>query len=375
MAIEPFLTPRAGPFQPSRMLAARLRRGFTVNALAEAMGLNRRNVHRHDVGQFAPNTDHLRAAARALCFPERFFLGGDIGEWSPDRASLRSSSRLSARQRDIALGSAALAIAFNSEIERLYALPEPVVPDLSDHRNPEQVPYSLRRRWNLDQGPIASVIQLLESKGVRVFSLPADAIAADTFSLWWRDRPIMLLNTAKHADELRLDLAHELGHLVLHRHGAPANPKAQLAASAFASAFLMPAAAMRQEARRPFGTDQLMSLAGKWGTPPAALAHRLHKLGFLSDWQHRMLRDQIAEQRILTEEQRDSAREKSHLLQSVFASLGARGVTKHKIASTVHIYPKDLDELTFGLALQPSDVSKVPTDPLRPRLTVVPSER
>ena len=239
MDIEPLFRPRAGSFQPSRMLAARLRRGFTVDGLAEAMGSHRSTNYRHDAGLFAPNSDHLRAAARALRFPERFFLGDDIGELAPDTASLRSSSQLSARQRDIALGSAAIAIAFKQRVERLYALPEPVVPDFSHHshhRNPEQAPYSLRRKWNLDQGPIDSVIQLLESKGVRVYSLPADAIAADTFSLWWRDRPIVLLNTAKHADELRLDLAHELGHLLLHRHGAPANPKAQQTASAFASA-------------------------------------------------------------------------------------------------------------------------------------------
>jgi|EndMetStandDraft_5_1072996.scaffolds.fasta_scaffold58208_3 hypothetical protein len=66
MGTNLFLSPRAGPFQPSRMLAARLRRGFTVKALAEAMGLDRRNVHRHDTGLFAPTAEHLRASARAL---------------------------------------------------------------------------------------------------------------------------------------------------------------------------------------------------------------------------------------------------------------------------------------------------------------------
>jgi len=64
MGTNLFLSPRAGPFQPSRMLAARLR--LTVKALAEAMGLDRRNVHRHDTGLFAPTAEHLRASARAL---------------------------------------------------------------------------------------------------------------------------------------------------------------------------------------------------------------------------------------------------------------------------------------------------------------------
>jgi hypothetical protein len=48
------------------MLAARPRRGLTVVGLAEAMGSHRSTNYRHDVGLFAPNTDHLRAAARAV---------------------------------------------------------------------------------------------------------------------------------------------------------------------------------------------------------------------------------------------------------------------------------------------------------------------
>jgi len=43
------------------------------------------------------------AAGRALRFPERFFLGEDIGELSAGLTSLRSISKLSARQRDMAL--------------------------------------------------------------------------------------------------------------------------------------------------------------------------------------------------------------------------------------------------------------------------------
>lgn len=103
MSIEPLLTRPAAPFQPSRMTAARLCRGFTVNAVADAMGAHRSTNFRHDTGLFAPNAEHLRAAARALRFPKRFFLGEDIGELSAGLTSLRSISKLSARQRDMAL--------------------------------------------------------------------------------------------------------------------------------------------------------------------------------------------------------------------------------------------------------------------------------
>ena len=54
------------------------------DALAEAMGAHRSTNFRHDTGLFAPNAEHLRAAARALRFPKRFFLGEDIGDLSAE---------------------------------------------------------------------------------------------------------------------------------------------------------------------------------------------------------------------------------------------------------------------------------------------------
>ena len=265
MGIEPLLRPGAGSFQPSRMLAARLRRGFSVDGLAEAMGSHRSTNYRHDARLFVPNKEHLRAAARALRFPERFFLGDDIGELALDRASLRASSQLSARQRDVALGSAAVAIAFNAEIERLYALPEPGFPDLTHCRSPEQAADYVRRKWDLDDRPIESMMPLLESKGVRIYSLPTDALDAGTFSLWHRKQPFVFLDATKSQIDRRLDLAHELGHLALHRREAPAAPKAQYAAIAFASAFLMPAAGIQADAPPSLGAAELSSLATKWG--------------------------------------------------------------------------------------------------------------
>jgi len=360
----------AGPFQPSRMLAARLRRGFTVNTLAEAMGVDRRTISRHDAGLFAPSAEHLRAAARALRFPERFFLGSDIGVLAPEAASFRWSSKRTARQRDMALGSAAVAGAFNGEIEQLYALPERDLPDLAHRSDPKQAAEFVRRKWNLDERPIESMMQLLESKGVRIFSLPADAASAGPFSLWHRNHPFILLDAANPQYERRFDLARELGHLLLHR---GAGPKAQQAAIAFGGAFLMPTDAMHADAPHPPALEKVIALAHKWGVPLAAIAHRLHKLGLLSEWQYRRIRDQITEHGAADEGTPAGARrETSSLLQQVFASLRGRGITKHKIAGSLHVYPTDVDVLTFGLAIIGLD-GAVSSEHLRPRLTLASS--
>ena len=51
---------------------------------------------------------------------------------------------------------------------------------------------------------------------------------------------IRISDTNKTAEHSRFDAAHELGHLVLHRHGPPRGIEAERQANAFASAFLMP---------------------------------------------------------------------------------------------------------------------------------------
>jgi len=62
----------------------------------------------------------------------------------------------------------------------------------------------------------------------------------------------------------------------------------------------------------------------------------------------------------------------------VFAFLRGRGVTKQRLANTVHIYPKDLDALTFGLAIHCLDAApdaEPSIERLRPRLALVGSQQ
>jgi Zn-dependent peptidase ImmA (M78 family) len=135
----------------------------------------------------------------------------------------------------------------------------------------------------------------------------------------------------------------------------------------------MPADAMHADAPHPPALEKVIVLAHKWGVPPATIAHRLHKLELLSEWLYRKIRDQITEHGADGERTPAGAhRETSSLLQQVFASLHGRGITKHKIAGSLPLYPTDLDDLTFGLASVGLD-GAVNSEHLRPRLTLVSS--
>jgi Zn-dependent peptidase ImmA (M78 family)/DNA-binding XRE family transcriptional regulator len=366
----------SGAFNPSRLTWARRRRGMTKTRLATAIKVELRSVTAYEAGEFAPESDRLSQIARVLRFPEPFFFGDDIDEPALDTASFRSLSKMTASQRDIALGSGAIALLLSHWIEARFKLPEPDLPDLGRDANPESAAEAVRRDWGSGELPIKNMVHLLEARGVRVYSLAIDAAEVDAFSLWRQDRPFVFLNTLKSAEHARFDAAHELGHLVLHRHASPNGQQAEQDANAFASALLMPAASVRAHAPRFATLDQLIRLKKIWGVSLAALTYRLHKLGLLSDWHYRKLYIEISKRGYRKEEPAGGPRETSQVLHKVFAALRAEGVTKRTVADVLQVHPKDIDELVFGLALTALDGSMpLPTrvGRLPPRLTIVTS--
>jgi Zn-dependent peptidase ImmA (M78 family) len=193
------------------------------------------------------------------------------------------------------------------------------------------------------------MIKLLETKGVRVFSLAENTKNVDAFSCWRNDEPYVFLNTFKSTERSRFDAAHELGHLVLHKHGgAKQGRSAEFEAHLFAASFLMPQADVL--AVIPFVTslDQIVRAKVRWGISVAALAYRLHKLNLLTDWQYRMFCIQI-NRRYGTDEPNSLPPERSSVWQMVLTELWKDGITKAHIAGKLCIPTDEMENLLFGL--------------------------
>lgn len=367
----------ASLFNPTRLTWARRRRGLSKTKLAGAIGVDVRSVTAYESGEFTPDQAPFDALVRVLAFPPAFFYGDNLDEPAIDTASFRSMSKMLARQRDTALGNGAIAMLLNAWIESRFDLPAPDVPDLGRDGDPEAAAAAVRRAWGLGELPVKNMVHLIEAKGVRVFSLAIDAAEVDAFSLWRVDRPFVFLNTMKSAERGRFDATHELGHLVLHRHAAPSGQQAELDANAFASAFLMPPASVRAHAPRFATLEQLIRLKKLWGVSVAALAYRLHKLDLLSEWHYRKLYIEIGERGYRKQEPNGGQREVSQVLQKVFTTLRAKGITRDDIADAIAVHPKDINELVFGLALTALDGSprRAGGSGGRPTLTVVSTKK
>ena len=297
-----------------------------------------------------PEPETVELIAKSLGFPREFFFGGDIDDLSKDAASFRSLTSMTAREREAALASGSLAYLLADYVSAKFNLPEPKLIDLSHERDPAAAARTVRQAWALGEQPISSMIKLLESKGVRVFSLAENTKNVDAFSCWRNDIPYVFLNTFKSAERSRLDAAHELAHLTLHKHGGPRQGRdAEIEANNFASSFLMPKADVRS--RLPFvgRLDDLVAAKKRWGVSTAALAYRLHKLGILSDWQYRMFCIQINQRGYRSEEPNGLPREESVLWKKVFTELWSDRISKNQVAADLHLPPDELENLVFGL--------------------------
>lgn len=335
-------------FTPSRLSLARKRRRLTKKGLAEALGVTPHTILRYESGDICPPDDVVVELSRILEFPSDFFSEEDI-EGPPEKAvSFRSLSSMSAKERDAALAAGAFAFMFSDWVDARFDLPEPDLLDLAGE-GPETAARSLRQKWGLGERPIKNMIHLLEAKGARVFSLAENTRNVDAFSSWREDRPFVFLNMRKTAERSRFDAAHELGHLVLHRHGGPRGREAEEQANRFAGEFLMPSADVRAVIPRILKLNQIIQAKRRWGVSVQALTYHLHRLGITTDWQNRTFCIQLTERGYREAEPNGLRREQSVVWQKVLTALWKEKVTKTDISTGLNLPEAEIENLLFGV--------------------------
>ena len=341
------------PFNPSRLTLARKRRGLTKVALGSRAGLTARSLSEFESGRQDPSVETLNRIASALRFPVAFFGGSDLEQLDPGGVSFRSQKSMSAAQRDAALSAGTLASELSRWIAETFNLPVADLPDLRDF-DAENAANVLRNEWGIGERPIGNMVHLLESKGVRVFSLAERGKEIDAYSLWCDGVPFVLLNTLKTPERGRLDAAHELGHLVLHRHGGMRGRgrDVEKEAQKFGAALLMPERSVRSAVPRLIAPSMatIIQLKQNWKVSAAALAHRLYSLGLLSEWSYRGVNVELSRRGRTVEPQGLKDRETSQVFEKVFRSLRESGVSRSDVARQLDLHVSDIDALIYGLS-------------------------
>jgi Zn-dependent peptidase ImmA (M78 family)/transcriptional regulator with XRE-family HTH domain len=301
---------RTTGFVPQRLVEARLVRQMSRAELARDLGLTGQAIGYYETGDRRPDMSVLLRMAEILAQPVSFFLRA-----SPSFDGVRGTRFF----RSVGTRSNKVNYALDVKTKWLWELvafvgqhiklPAVNLPDIPAPKKEagyspnevDDIASSVRKHWGLGEGPIANVIALFETHGVLVtrFELGSDEI--DAFSCWIRQRPYVLLGSDKKScARSRFDAAHELGHLLLHRHIAQEDLEnkevrdhIEHEANMFAGALLLPRNAMLRE----FYSARMKHLEGmkeRWRVSMQAIAHRAKQIGIIDEHQYILFRKQIS---------------------------------------------------------------------------------
>lgn len=277
---------------------ARQRLGFTQKEAAFRLGLLQPVLSRFENGLANPDSAELSKAALVYELPLDFFELRDpvYGPPVSVHAMLRGASDVTGREVD------AITAELNLRVMHLGKFLQSVdynvqadVPALDVERfgSPAKIAATVRAHWNIPSGPIRNLTEWVERAGIVVglSDFGGAVVSGVTFRVPGR-LPIILLNRNHPSDRMRYTLAHEIGHLILHRFPTEEMEKE---ANDFASALLMPEQEM---AAAFFGRRVTLKLLAalklEWKVSMQALLMRASSLGFVTSNQSRYLWQQIS---------------------------------------------------------------------------------
>ena len=303
---------RLAEFQPARLTQARDVKELTKAELAARAGLTRQAISsfEKEKGGTRPSLETLQKLANELDVEYTFFT-----------TPLRDSEKNSALDNAISFRSLASATKKHHLQAKVYLqwvaglgdffgemvdIQSPQLPDfriddftrLTDEEI-ETLADHTRREFGLGDGPISDLTLLLENKGVLCAYLPL-ANGVDGISAWINGRPITVINNKAYAARARFDLAHELGHLVLHRSVMEDERQdrdvlklVEDQANHFGSCFMAPERTFAPEVYS-ININSLIGVKERWGLSIQAILMRLYKVGVISDNQKTRAFQQIS---------------------------------------------------------------------------------
>ena len=282
------------PVNGERIKLARESRGLTQAALADAVGIDQTMIAHIERGTKQPGIELLGTLSYELEFSEQFFRLPNAARF--ERGSLLFRARAGVGKRILSRAHAQAALVFES-ILRLSHEVSLVPINLPTASDPIEAARIVRELMAAPAGPLDNLVRNIERLGVLILPLP-QLEGCDAFAVWGgdsREYPTIGAVIDKPVDRVRMNIAHEVGHLVLHKDCSSGTEEMERQAYRFAAELLMPTAEITSDFRsEKLNLFRLASLKQKWNVSMQALARRARDLEFTSDRQYRYLMRQIS---------------------------------------------------------------------------------
>lgn len=366
-------------FYGERLRYARMYRGLTLTELAKRTDISKQSISLYENNKNTPDYMKVALLASELHFPYDYFFQKDSYSTLTETTYFRSLASATKKNR-IAQSLKLEYVAKMYEILLEYiSFPELNLPNIDfvgyddvfecesedAVQEVEDIAQRLRIYWNLGNGPIGDLQYKLEKNGLIVTGFDTNEDKIDAFSqrtiVEGNDVYFIAISLGSRPEgRIRFDMAHELGHILLHpwSEDLEAITKEEFKsrerqANMFASAFLLPRESFGKDvASYPTDLQYYQFLKKKWKVSIQAMIYRTHQLGIISDNQYQYLMRQVSKNGWRLKEPGDV---QFGLSENIF-----QGAIDLLIEQNV-LSAKDILEIfrTKGITLYPSEIEEL----------------
>lgn len=278
-------------FNPEMLVVARESRGHSQTEFARLASIQQGTLSKIESGLMSPSDETIENFAELLDYPIEFFAQAQRvygfnssvyfhrkRQSLPDKVLRRLHAQMNITRMRVA--QLLRSIEMPCKFQRI---------DPEDYQgSADVIARIVKSTWLIPIGPLRNITRSIEDAGGIVVHFDFGTRQADAISEWVPGYPPIFLvnsNADTSGDRLRLTLAHEIGHAVMHKF---ANPKMEEEANAFAAEFLMPRKEIKPALYR-LNIAKLMDLKSEWKVSMAALIQRAYDLKTITEAQRRYM--------------------------------------------------------------------------------------
>lgn len=297
-------------FNGQRLKEALQFREKKMTELADETGISKQSLSLYANDGNVPPFDNVIKIARALDFPTDFFMSEDLCTASTGNTYFRSQASATKKSRNAQKIKLEYVSKMYEVIINYMNVPELNIPDTSAINVPEDIANVdsnqavneieklaklVREHWDLGNGPIDNLQYALQSNGIIVTGFRDVDTDIDAFSqqITIDGKVVYIIALAigsKPIERLRFDMAHELGHILMHTWGEDNEDISkdefnarEKQANMFASALLLPKETFSKSVSAyPTNIDYYLALKKKWKVSMQAMMYRARQLDIIS---------------------------------------------------------------------------------------------
>lgn len=276
-----------------RLRQARAMRGLSLRGLAgELKGAVSHNaLAKYEKGEMMPGSDVLGQLADVLGRSPDFFFRPFTLQLKGIK--FRKRMRLGTKEEETIREQAVEYFERYYEIEELVGEHRPFegklkVESIKTLEQAESAADHLRKKWKLGRDPLPNVVELLESKGIKVFGANTEDEAFDGFYADSDSGPVIVLTRTldKNLLRKRMTAVHELAHVILPMAGSLSEKEEEKLVARFAGAVMLPKEtfiAQFGEIRAGISLVELIELKVNFGVSISAIMMRARQLNIISE--------------------------------------------------------------------------------------------